>query len=201
MKKEERNISTIKKVEEKIKTTEQEIKKEVIFNVPNSVTLMRIIFTFVFIYMLFTNYSRVALTFVFAIAAITDCLDGFLARRLKQTTKFGARLDQVTDRIFTVLIVGSLIIYTLSKNPSDSIILLLFLSTSREIVGLPGVIIALARKKSSYYVKYIGKITTAIQSIALGAIILGAPWAVYLAIATCIIGIISGFSYLKYSLS
>ena len=57
------------------------------------------------------------------------------------------------------------------------------------------------RNKDPYKVRYIGKVTTFIQSIALGAIILQVNWAIYLAVLTCIVGVVAGFDYLRYSLS
>lgn len=193
-----------------IKTCETEIKKEIILNVPNTLTLLRLVLIFVFVYMLFMDYSRISILIIFSIAALTDWFDGYFARKLNQKTQIGARMDQVIDRVFTGGIVLALIIFVIINNQmtesifslsTTNIFLLLFLSTSREIIGLPGFIITLIRNKDPYQVRYIGKLTTFVQSITLGAIILGVSWAIYLAIPTCIIGIIAGFDYLKYSLS
>lgn len=181
-----------------------EIENEIFLNIPNSLSLLRVILTFVFVYMLFSGYSKWILIIVFAIAALTDWFDGFFARKLNQKTKIGARLDQVTDRVFTIAVVIALIIYAFINNMQNNhqnVLLLLFLVCSREIVSIPGVLIAVVRGKDLYKVKYIGKLTTFVQGFALGAIILGVPWAVYLAVPTCIIGIIAGFDYLRYSLS
>jgi len=181
-----------------------QIEKEIFLNVPNSLTLLRLILTFVFIYLLFMNYSKLILIIVFAIAALTDWFDGFFARRLNQKTEIGARLDQVIDRVFTIAIVLAIIIYVIINhlhNNLENTLLLLFLICSREIVSTPGVLIGVIRGKDLYKVKYIGKVTTFVQAFALGAIILQVDWAIYLAIPTCIIGIIAGFDYLRYSLS
>lgn len=201
----------IKKVEDKIKHAEKEIKDEIILNVPNSITLLRLVLVFVFIYMLFMNYSRISLLIVFAIAAISDWFDGYFARKLNQKTQLGARLDQVIDRVFTGCIFIAMIIFLIlnSKNPAEdifrlsptNIFLLLFLSVSREMIGLPGFIIAIIRNKDPYQVRYIGKVTTFIQGFAFAAIILQVNWAIYLVIPTCVVGVIAGFDYLRYSLS
>jgi len=201
----------VKKVEKEIDTAKKELKKEVLLNVPNSITLSRLILSFVFVYILFENYSRVLIFFVFTVAAITDWFDGYFARKLKQTSKFGARMDQIIDRVFTVVIVGSLVIYLMTHGTTsydnifrlapDNVYLLLFLCCSREIIGFPGLFIALIRRKPTYNVKYIGKLTTFVQAFALGAVILELPWAIYLAIATGILGILAAFDYLRYSLS
>ena len=197
-------------IKNSIKKAEKGLENELKFNVPNSITLLRLILTFVFVYMLFMNYSIWILFAVFVIAALTDWFDGKMARLLNQGSKGGARLDQVVDRVFTAGIVISIISYVIINNSSSTgiltltsknIYLLLFLSISREIIGLPGFLIALIRNKDPYEVKYIGKLTTFVQSVTLAGIIIGFPFTIYLAAATCILGIISGFNYLKYTLS
>ena len=135
------------------------------------------------------NYNIWIIFSVFTFAALTDWFDGYFARKLKQTSKIGARMDQVIDRVFTGVIVISLIIYVIVNNKGvienvfllspKNIYLLLFLCSSRELIGFPGFIITLIRSKDPYQVKYIGKLTTFIQSVALGAIILGLSWAIY----------------------
>ena len=203
--------SGIKNVKTQIKTAEKEIHNEIRLNVPNTITLLRLVFVFLFVYMLFANYNRMALVVVFAIAALTDWFDGYFARKLGQTSKAGARMDQVIDRVFTAIVVLAIIFFVLINNQATiqhifilsptNIFLLLFLSVSREIIGLPGFMIALIRNKDPYQVKYIGKVMTFIQGFALGAIILGVSWAIFIVVPTCIIGIIAGYDYLRYSLS
>ena len=189
------------KIKKRIKKTKEEIKKEILFNVPNTITLLRLILIFVFIYLLFSGFSKIVLIVVFSIAALTDWFDGYFARRLNQKTRIGARMDQVIDRVFTGMIVISLLIYMAMNNILRENIVLLFLVSSREIIAFPGLLIAIIRGKDVYSLKYIGKINTFIQSVSLGAIIFEFSWAIYPALATCIIGIISGFDYLKYSIS
>jgi cardiolipin synthase (CMP-forming) len=185
--------------EMKVKKIEEEVKKEVLLNVPNTLTILRLVSAFIFVYMLFSGFSRGWITIVFVAGAITDFLDGQIARRFNQTTRVGARLDQIVDRIFAVMVVVSLGAYFFLY--SHEKIFLLFIIMSRELIGLPGVIIRLFRRVDTYKVKYIGKATTFIQFFAIGAVVLGASWSIYLAVPTCIIGIFSGFDYLKDSMS
>jgi CDP-diacylglycerol--glycerol-3-phosphate 3-phosphatidyltransferase len=156
---------------------------------------------FVFIYMLFNDYSKLSLAIVFGIAAVSDWFDGYFARKLKQTTKMGARMDQIIDRVFTAMVFGALLFYYILNPNEQHPIVLLFLVISREVIGIPGFLIALIRDKDAYKVRYIGKITTFIQGFALGAIILEASWAIYIVVPTCIIGIISGLDYVRYSIN
>ena len=146
--------------------------------------------------------QRLSIGIVFIVAALTDWFDGFFARKFNQTTKIGARLDQVMDRIFTIVVAAALIIFFIMTGER---IMLIFLVLSREIVATPGFILRFLRDKSAYGVKYVGKITTFIQSISLAMIILdirwfGLDWPLYSAMAACIIGIIAGFDYVADSI-
>ena len=189
---------TVKRVTKEVTTEVKKEIKEDFFNVPNTLTILRLFFAFIAIYMLFSGYARIWVAIIFGIAAITDCLDGYFARKLKQTTSIGARLDQVTDRIFTTMITVALLFYFLKYNING--ILMLVLISSREIVGLPGLIIRMVRNKDVYTVKYIGKITMWVQSFAIAFIIAGFSFSMYFAIATCVIGTLAGFDYLRDSL-
>ena len=70
-------------------------------NVPNSLTLFRIaiIPVFVGLFYLDADWVNEVVTGLFVAAAVTDWLDGYLARRLQQTSAFGAFLDPVADKL------------------------------------------------------------------------------------------------------
>lgn len=188
----------VKKKESVEEITEKE--KEVFLNIPNLITLLRLALTFIFVYMLIMNFPKIHVLIIFIIAALTDWFDGFLAKKLNQKTKIGAKMDQIVDRIFTILIIVSLIFYFYQHNKLDTRLLLLLLIVSREIISTPGVIINLMRSKSLYKVNYFGRLTTFCQAIAISAIILQLTWAIYLVIPTAIIGMLAAIDYLRYSL-
>ncbi|GJL65982.1 MAG: CDP-diacylglycerol--glycerol-3-phosphate 3-phosphatidyltransferase [Nitrospirales bacterium] len=75
--------------------------KEAYFNLPNSLTLSRILLIPVFVYLFSdpTEERTVAAAFVFAVAALTDLLDGYVARRRGQITNLGKLLDPVADKL------------------------------------------------------------------------------------------------------
>ena len=76
----------------------QEVRTE-IWNLPNSLTLFRIFLVPVLVVVLLTKFSDwVGLT-IFLIAAITDYLDGFFARRMNKTTRLGTLLDPIADKL------------------------------------------------------------------------------------------------------
>ena len=70
-----------------------------VFNVPNFLSFLRIALVPVFLWFLLEEMFVSAIT-VLAIAGLTDFLDGYVARKLNQTTKLGKLLDPVADRLY-----------------------------------------------------------------------------------------------------
>ena len=71
-------------------------------NLPNSVTLTRIIFIPLIVYLFLSPavpYAMTAAVVLFAIVALSDYLDGYLARKLKQETTLGKFLDPLADKV------------------------------------------------------------------------------------------------------
>jgi len=74
-------------------------------NIPNILTFLRIalIPALVLVFYLPYKWSYLAASVIFSLAAITDWLDGYLARVLKQTTNLGAFLDPVADKLMVII--------------------------------------------------------------------------------------------------
>lgn len=136
------------------------------FNIPNALTWLRIVIIpfFLLAFYLPFSYSRIIAAFLFLLAAVTDWLDGFLARQLKQSSAFGAFLDPVADK----LMVAAALILLVSQYPNPVMAIPGIVIVSREIV-----ISALREwmaelgKRAVVKVSMIGKIKTAVQMIAL----------------------------------
>ena len=135
-------------------------------NLPNILTLLRValIPLLVVVFYLPWQWSHIASGAIFAVAALTDLLDGYLARKLNQETPFGAFLDPVADK----LIVAVALIVLLERNPSLAFAIPVIIIISREIV------ISALREwmaeigdRTSVAVSNIGKVKTTLQMIAI----------------------------------
>lgn len=73
-------------------------------NLPNKLTISRIVLTFVFMYFLFARWTgaRYLAFITFAVACLTDYYDGLIARREKQITNFGKLMDPIADKILVL---------------------------------------------------------------------------------------------------
>ena len=114
-------------------------------------------------------------TVIFVVAAITDWLDGFLARRLNQYTTFGAFLDPVADKL---IVATALVLLATDQKVLDLVISVpLFAAAVAIIIGREIVISALREwmaelgKRASVAVSYIGKVKTTMQMIAISLLI------------------------------
>jgi len=136
------------------------------WTIPNILTVLRIalIPVFVLVYYLPYSWSHVATTALFGLAALTDWFDGYLARKLEQTSPFGAFLDPVADK----LIVAVALIMLVQTNPA-----MWFVVPAAVIVGREIAISALREwmaeigERTQVAVSFIGKIKTTAQMIAL----------------------------------
>ena len=150
-------------------------------SLPNLLTLMRIVLIPVFIgvYYLPFEGAHVAAAIIFALASVTDWLDGFLARRLKQMSPFGAFLDPVADK----LLIASTLLVLVSAKDINYIVLPAIVIVGREIViSALREWMAEVGSRTSVAVSYVGKIKTAMQMIALILLIAFPPETTFLGI-------------------
>lgn len=149
-------------------------------NLPNVLTLIRLglIPVFIILFYLPSDRSNFYAAIIFIVAALTDLLDGYLARKLKLTTKFGAFLDPVADKIIVctalVLIVEH---YALYRDPlypeiGKFITIPAMIIVAREItVSALREWMAELGKRASVAVSWIGKWKTTIQLTAIAGLI------------------------------
>ncbi|MEM8593852.1 MAG: CDP-diacylglycerol--glycerol-3-phosphate 3-phosphatidyltransferase [Pseudomonadota bacterium] len=135
-------------------------------NIPNMLTVSRILLMLVMMcvfYMPFqwVNYVTAGL---FAIASVTDWLDGYLARRWEQSTPLGAFLDPVADKLTVALALVLLVeqhhVWWFTLPAVIIISREIIISALREWMAELG-------KRTSVAVSYIGKVKTALQMISI----------------------------------
>ena len=140
-----------------------------ILNVPNLVTLSRIILIPLIIALYYLPYDmltdhgkNVAASTVFVLAAATDWLDGYLARRLNQMSAFGEFLDPVADKL---IVAGALIILVYLQRV-DMLVALIIIGREIGISALREWMAKVGQAKS-VAVAFIGKLKTLTQMIAI----------------------------------
>lgn len=103
-------------------------------NVPNVLTLVRILLIPVFIILFVhpTPDQSLAAAIVFAVAAVTDMLDGYIARRTGQVTKLGKLLDPIADK----LLVLSALILLMNVERVSALVVLLIVGRELAVTGI-----------------------------------------------------------------
>lgn len=150
------------------------------FNWPNVLTIVRIsvIPLLVVFYYLPVPWGHTAASIVFMIASFTDWLDGYLARYLKQSTKLGAFLDPVADKLMVsialVLIVAEPTFQFVSVTSAVVTIPTFVITIPAAIIVAREIIVSALRewmaeigKRKSVAVSSLGKIKTAVQMLTL----------------------------------
>ncbi len=140
------------------------------FSIPNILTLLRIVLIpfFMLVFLLPVSWAQVGAALIFTVAAITDWLDGYLARKLDQMSAFGAFLDPVADK----LMVAVALILLVNANPTPFADFLLAIPAS-VIIGREIAISALREwmaelgERTQVAVSVIGKIKTSSQMVAI----------------------------------
>jgi CDP-diacylglycerol--glycerol-3-phosphate 3-phosphatidyltransferase/cardiolipin synthase len=179
-------------------------------NLPNLLTWLRIVLIPLFVGIFYFDKSWVSgpnqnlvATVIFTAAAITDWLDGWLARKLNQTSAFGAFLDPVADK----LMVAAALIILVKLGRVDAIIALIIIGREIAISALREWMAGTSAAKG-LAVSFIGKVKTASQMLAIPLLLyhdrLGAfdpqqvgTWLIWIAAA---LTLISMAYYLKLAL-
>ena len=146
-------------------------------NTPNLLTLFRMALIPVVVALYFIPVAGVYVTAVFLLAGLTDWLDGYLARRLDQTSQFGAFLDPVADKLVvaTVLVLlvsdGDVLARVVSQKLFIVAVVVIMgreiaVSALREWVAQNGI-------QPSIAVSTLGKVKTTVQIIAIALLLYG----------------------------
>ena len=139
------------------------------FNLPILLTWLRVALIPVFVALFYLPADwitpvavNVWSAVIFAVAAVTDWFDGFLARRWGQTSAFGAFLDPVADK----LIVAAALILLVHLDRTSSLLAMIIIGREITISALREWMAEMGQRKS-VAVAYIGKLKTTAQMLAI----------------------------------
>ena len=190
------NISNKTALQATSHTTQANVAMGSIFNLPNNLTIARIVMIPLFVAIAYwspamgINQPTISdnvianigmykfsdsllrhflLTFVFILAAITDWLDGYFARKLNMSSAFGRFLDPVADK----LMVAAALIVLVQWHPNIVMAISAIVIISREIaVSALREWMAELGNRTSVAVSYVGKLKTTFQMIAITVLLL-----------------------------
>jgi cardiolipin synthase len=164
-------------------------------NLPNVLTLIRVILAPVFVIFIINKYFGWALV-TFAVAGITDGLDGLIARLTHQRTELGAYLDPIADKLLTFAAFISLAI--IEMIPSWLVVIVI----TRDVIILVGILVMFL---TNYHPKinpsFLSKMTTTFQIVTILLALLAGLFPVFQQVSvlafyvTGIITILSGIQY------
>ena len=180
------------------------------FNVPNALTWMRIVMIPLFVGVYYFPSTWLALpqqnliaTVIFTIAAITDLLDGYLARKLNQVSAFGAFLDPVADK----LMVAAALIVLVDLNRLNAVIAVIIIGREITISALREWMAKIGQSRS-VAVNILGKLKTISQMVAIPMLLYHDPlgafrpqqWGTGLVLLAAALTLWSMFYYLKMAM-
>jgi CDP-diacylglycerol--glycerol-3-phosphate 3-phosphatidyltransferase/cardiolipin synthase len=146
-------------------------------NIPILLTWLRIVMIPLMIAVFYVPESwlydigrNLAATLIFVVAAVTDWLDGYLARRWNQTSAFGAFLDPVADK----LVVAAALIMLVQLGRLDAILAAIIIGREITISALREWMAQIGAHKS-IAVSMIGKIKTVAQMVAIPLLLYHSP--------------------------
>ncbi|RJQ18241.1 CDP-diacylglycerol--glycerol-3-phosphate 3-phosphatidyltransferase [Candidatus Woesearchaeota archaeon] len=159
-------------------------------NLPNKISILRIMLIPVFVllfYFLQIPSQKFILAGLFAFMALTDALDGHIARKTKQVTELGAVLDPIADKLISIAVI---ILYIGNGIPAWMALIML----SRDMILL-GLRSFATEYKIIIRVSVLGKIKTGIEMVSFILIILQLTIGTWILGVAMILSVISGVDY------
>ena len=144
------------------------------WNLPNILTLMRIamIPVFIVVYYLPWEWHHFASAAIFGIAALTDLVDGYFARKLNMVTPFGAFLDPVADKL--IVVAALVLLIEVHSSPWFSLPAIIIIGRELVISALREWMSELGSGQS-IAVSTLGKVKTWFQMVAIAILLLAKP--------------------------
>lgn len=136
------------------------------WNVPNTLTLSRLVMALVVFGLIGHGFYTAALV-VFGLAALTDALDGYFARLLDQSTAIGRQLDPLVDKV----IVSGGLVYLLTIEGTGLAPWMVTAIIVRELL-IQGLRSLLEGRGEAFGARWAGKVKTTFQCLSIAAILL-----------------------------
>ncbi|MEN2983462.1 MAG: CDP-alcohol phosphatidyltransferase family protein [Dictyoglomaceae bacterium] len=160
-----------------------------VISIPNLITILRFIVIPFYIFSLLDKNFFLALI-LFLLSALSDILDGYLARKLNQVSNLGKILDPVSDKI---IIITSLLYFGLNGYLSFFLVIVFLIKESLMLlVGL----YFLSRKIEIISSRIFGKLATVFTSISVIMILIKLSFAEIIFIIGLFFSLLAGFDYL-----
>lgn len=170
------------------------------WNIPNQITLFRIILipVFIIVFYLPISWNHFGAFAVFWIASVSDAVDGYLARKLNQSSPFGAFIDPVADKLMVaaalIIIVEDYQNWWISVSALIMISREIFISALREFMSSRG-------KRDVIAVSQMGKLKTAFQMLGIMGLIWQPTYDIPLILFELPYEIILGIAYVSYAIA
>ncbi|MBQ6980498.1 MAG: CDP-diacylglycerol--glycerol-3-phosphate 3-phosphatidyltransferase [Clostridia bacterium] len=164
-------------------------------NLPNKLTVMRIIMIPVFVAVYYINalpYNYLIAAVIFALAAFTDFLDGYIARKYNLVSDLGKFLDPIADK---VLVAAALVVMLVVPNGGAAILpsyaaIFIAVILARELI-ISGFRMVAASKGKVLAADKAGKLKTVTQDIAITLLLIGAEFQAGVYTTLNIIGLVA----------
>ncbi|MCK5282981.1 MAG: CDP-diacylglycerol--glycerol-3-phosphate 3-phosphatidyltransferase [Nanoarchaeota archaeon] len=159
-------------------------------NLPNKITLIRIALIPIFIAFLLSSirFKEIVAAIIFILLALSDALDGYLARKRGQITSFGKLIDPLADK----LLVTSALIFLIGKGIEPW---MAYTIIAREF-AVTGVRMIAATKNQILPARKSGKVKTVVQVVAITAVLLNISFSNQFMIIAVIVTVYSGIEYI-----
>lgn len=141
---------------------------DTIWTVPNLFTLIRLLCLPLFVWLLFGLPSRQAAAWLLGALGATDWVDGYLARRLGQTSEFGKKFDPTVDRLLLLVAIVAIMI-----NDAMPIWFGIAVLTREVLVGGSVAIATLVFGMERFDVTWLGKLATFLLMFAVPGFLMG----------------------------
>ncbi len=141
---------------------------ERVLTIPNVLSMVRLLGVPVFLLLVLDGRFDVAAVVVLAVGGVTDFLDGYLARRLKQTSRLGQMLDPVADRLYILATLAGFLVRGIVP------LWLVIVLVARDVLLALLVPVLKTRGFTSLPVHLVGKTATFLLLYAFPLVLLGA---------------------------